>query len=207
MKIFSIILALLISPILFRFDIFQTKTDDVVLLGLNGGQKIGQTFTANHNNIYHIKLLVNNPNLSYKLPILFSIKSSPSDVNNIIQLKFSGDNIGTDYWLPLKFTPIPNSKNKTYYMELSAFPSSSSAIEVRRSKNNTYDFGSAYLDGRKTNGDLGFKVYYKVGIKQFVGDSLSDFMKRIGADKEFFVVYMVIIVVLILTLLYAFIIK
>jgi hypothetical protein len=202
MKIFSVIIALFLTPILFKIDIYQTKSNDVVLLGYGVNQSVGQTFTAKHNNIYNIKILVNNSNLEYKQPVIFSIKNSPSDNTDLRQIKFSGENIGSNYWLPIKFPPLPDSKDKMYYFELRVDPQSSKNFEVRRSKTDTYRYGNAYVNKQESNGDFSFKVYYKVNIIEYFSSIFSDLYAKITEDRQFFMFYLSLVTLICIFLLY-----
>lgn len=203
MELISKILLLLSIPLLFRLDTFQVRTNDAVLLGgKNGYVSVGQSFTAKHDNLNQIKIHVNNSTLKYKLPVYFVIKENPKGNNVLARLNFSGENIGTDYWLPIKFAPIPNTKGKTLYFELSTPKSLDIGIEVRRSKEDFYSFGNVFLNQTTASGDLGFKIYYKVGVLDFFRDSLSDFYTKAVSDKTFFTFYFGMLSALVLVFFY-----
>ncbi len=195
----------LFTPFLFRLDVTQYFSDDAILFNKEV-KSIGQTFVAQHDNIYQLKISMNNPQLtSNKRPLVFQLKESPQAKNSLVNLLFSSENVGANYDLRMQFVPISDSKNKLYYFEISSpLAASSSALEIRQSKKDIYQGGSAYINQEKTSGDLAFKVYYKVSLTQFIKDSGADFLKRLNQDVPFIMIYALLILVTTALTVYSF---
>lgn len=180
----------LFLPFLFRLDMAQNISNGALLINKEVNS-VGQTFVAQHNNIYLVKIAMNNPKFSsYKEPLVFQLKESPQEKNSLVTIPFSSANIGINFALRMQFAPILQSRGKPYYFEISSPQvASNSALEIRRSEQDVYNKGDAYVNQKKTNSDLAFKVYYKVSLVQFVKDSGGDFLKRISKDSPFVLFY------------------
>lgn len=203
MKIIKILLlGFLFLPVLFRLDTLQEKTDKVFLL--NQEKSVGQTFIASFDNIYSIEVFANNPKLLYESPLLFKLKKQRGDLKDIVTIPFGGKNIGTNFWLRLRFNPIADSRNKTYYFEISTVEATSSGnLEISYSSQDTYPYGNLFINEQKSDGDLTFRVYYKTSILKFISDSTFDFVDRLRKDQQFVVFYSLLLVATSLFLVYS----
>ncbi|MBI5123500.1 hypothetical protein HZA75_06605 [Candidatus Roizmanbacteria bacterium] len=183
----------LFIPFLFRLDMAQNISNGALLINKEV-ISVGQTFEAQHNNIYLVKIATNNPKFSsYREPLVFQLKESPQEKNSLVTIPFSSANIGTNYALRMQFAPILQSQGKPYYFEISSPQvASNSALEIRRFEQDVYQEGDAYVNQKKTSGDLTFKVYYKVSLVQFIKDSGGDFLNRISKDSPFVLFYILL---------------
>lgn len=203
MKIIKVLLlGFLFLPVLFRLDTLQEKTDKVFLLSQE--KSVGQTFTVSFDNIYSIEVFANNPKLLYESPLLFKLKKQREDLKDIVTIPFGGKNIGTNFWLRLRFNPIADSRNKTYYFEISTVEATSSGnLEISYSSQDVYPYGNLFINEQKSDGDLTFRVYYKTSILKFISDSTFDFVDRLRKDQQFVVFYSLLLVATSLFLVYS----
>lgn len=201
-KVFNLIPALLLIFSFEKLDVFQEHLGD--MLKLPPKSVIGQTFVAKHNNLSMINLLdCNDPDLSNKDNLVFHLRECSDekldDREETVTLNFSGANIGNHAILRLKFPPIPNSANKSFYFYIEnvgggpeASPSAR-ILGVGYSKKDFYKDGSLIYNGQEMEGDLAFRAFYSVYPHQFIIGSLRDFLARFWQDKSFFFFYISVI--------------
>lgn len=172
-KISSLLFAFLVLPSVFRLDTFQVEQYKKALI--NQQQSVSQSIVPQHNNLYRIEILVNNPGLQYQQPLLFSLSQNNQEVTH---LNFSGANVGENFWLRFDFVPLPDSKNKKYDVKIVALEKTA----------------AGYLEFPVSGqGDLVYKTYYKAPLDIFVADSLTDFRQRFFKDTGFVVFWTILI--------------
>lgn len=195
MKILKfLLLGFLFAPFLFRLDTAQNNSRDTLIIN-QYIKSFGQSFIAQHNNIYLIKLFMNNPHITGPSHILSFVLKEQGNKTNLAEIHFTSANIGQNYTLPLQFAPVSDSKGKTFILEISApEQSTSSALEARYSLKNVYQKGNGFVNGKPIRGDFAFKVYYKTSPLNFLKDSWQDFSDRINKDRIFIIIYMGLVI-------------
>ncbi len=197
-----LIFSFLLSPVLFRLDTVQVKSSEAVLL--KPGYEYEQTFVSKHDGLYLIKVFANNPKLEYKEPLLFKLLSADTK-EKIVEIPFSGLNVGVNTWIRFQFLPQKSIEKKfSFYLSAPIEAKKAVPIELGKAiKNSEGKDLSLFLNGEKQSGTLLFKSYYKTGIWQFIKDSLNDFWQRISLDKQFLIAYIGLIISILMVTIYA----
>lgn len=201
-KLKTIFLSLMLTPTLFGIDINQELSKRT--LYINQGSSISQTFKANKNNLYEIRFYVNKPDLNVLSPMTFTLKDGPVDGKSLFQLDFDAKNIGSNYWLRLTFPPQKNSKGKTYTASIEAPELTTKDIEIGYDPRITIPNSVAFQNNEPLEGNFAFRTLYRLTPPEFISESLKDAFFRLNADKPFFLVYLFLIVILLISFLYQF---
>lgn len=199
----------LFTPFLFRLDVVQEKSKDVVLL--KPDSQVKQSFIAKHHGLYQIRIFANNPKLLYREPIYFNLKDK-NEEKTILKTDFTGFNVGTNTWIRFQFEPEWQSKGYEYTFILETLSSRSgitnpSFIELKQSVEKIPQLKGFLVNGQEQNGSLVFKTYYKLSPIQFLQDAGADLLSRINGDSEFIFLYLLTLFFLTIITGYAFLFK
>ena len=166
---------------------------------LNKDKPIGQSFTAKNDGFSMIKLWVNNPDLTNHSPLVFHLRKEGEE-EDLARIDFSGDNIGAFYWLPLKFSPIPDSAGERFYFFIEQLKTleGEESIEFFRSVEDVYLQGEAFLNHKPLSEDLIFRSYYYLSPQRFWLVSLREFWQRFLSDSFFAVFYLALVLILVI---------
>lgn len=191
---------LFLAPIIFfalglnRIDVNQEYFRET--LNLEAGVKIGQTFKAEHNNLNMIKVVGDNMKLKNEDKIIFHLRELGQE-KDLAVINFNGGNIGENFVLRLQFEPIKDSAGKNFYFYLDDKESKSmTPIGFRYSEANVYSWGEAMVNDNPVAGDLFFRTYYRVSLKEGILGSLSDFQTKFLQEKGFAVSFLLGIFIL-----------
>lgn len=171
----------IVFPLLFslfvvknRQDASQPLQDSFVALPEKG--IIEQTFTAKNNFINIIKLNLKNPNFADKGDFLFSLKSSDGQL--LVEMPFSGYNIGDPSTVRFQFEPISSSKNKKFIFSIKSVSSGGTTISMASSKKKGFNYA----------------VYYRtVNKKSEAIDLIGRLFKGLLSDPLFLVFWLLLL--------------
>jgi hypothetical protein len=156
-----------------------------------GDTTSGQTFFDNENGLERIDILLATYARNNAGSVTFHLRENgeKSDIRTII---FDANDVLDNQYYSFTFTPIEDSKNKSYefYLE-SPSASSGNAITMWYNKTNSYDLGNATLNGNTLVGDMAFKVFNKNKNNLLI----SEFFRRFTQDFLFFVGYSFIVLI------------
>ena len=176
-----------------------------VTIILSKGKPVGQSFTAKNDGLNMIKLWVNNPDLANHSPLVFHLRKEGEE-EDLARIDFSGDNIGAFYWLPLKFSPIPDSAGEKFYFFIEQLETSEEeeSIKFSRSVEDVYLQGEAFLNRKPLSEDLIFRSYYYLSPQRFWLVSLQEFWQRLLSDSSFAVFYFALVLILVILIIKSF---
>lgn len=137
-------------------------------VSLDKGITVSQKFVANHNNLNTIQVRVKNVNLVTKSTVSWRLLSKQDEV--VASGEISGNVIGDDFDLTIKFPRIVDSKNKQYSLEFFD-------REVTAGEELIIPFDNRVKDGMMVNGiesgRLAYRTFYNPGgIKENIEYSL-----------------------------------
>lgn len=196
-NVLFVLLLLLIIPFLLSFKLHTLP--DRLQPGLKGTERIykdhilSQGFLSNSDNLSGVGLSIKNPNFSNKNELVYLIKDS--DGNTVRIGSINGRNIPDGDFIVLKFEPVTNSKNRQFYFELSS-PTSpeNESFEVYFSEEDNFAEQKLKTDGRPTNLNLAYVIYYTQNSQVLVFLNVAElFVSRFFRDTTFFVFYTLLI--------------
>ncbi len=170
-----------------------------------GDTKAGQTFVSPNDNLSSIGVIVvnlrkkENNNL-----IIFHLKNSPQDLEDLVRAERSAGDIIDDQHLVFTFPKIAEAKGKTFYFYLESPQSTKeNALGVRKELvGSKYTEGNFYYKDKKEDVDVAFAVFHKDKLyKIFVQQVILDFQKIL---KSKLFVMSILIFALFLTFCYIF---
>ena len=124
------------------------------------GVEIGQTFYCSRSNLARIEVALATYNRLNHQEVIFHLKKSPRDKKDIYTKKFKASNVIDNEYRSFDFPPLPDSKGKMFYFSFeSPLSKRGDAITAWASSENKYKKGTLYLNGKKSKGDLRFKIY------------------------------------------------
>jgi hypothetical protein len=119
--------------------------------------KIGQTTTVPTGNISGITLKLNNKNLPKDTPIVFTIKNSPNDNQNLLKINTTIYDAGYDNNLAFRFKPI-NKKNIYFDLEAPTLNEKDCLPLRYQIDSGKYQGGQTFINGDPVYGDIAFSV-------------------------------------------------
>lgn len=170
----------------------QDKIND--WLAISSKQEVGQTFVADQNNLFKIRIFSRNPQLANKDEVVFTLRKNGEEVRKVI---LNGQNVGWDYPLNVEFTPVQSSKNTTYYFSLkSPTENEVKAITLGYNRGNQYFGGTAMVNNKPTEGDLYFTTFYKSSATQLLTEEANKLTNHLLKDKFFLAPYLILLFIL-----------
>jgi len=143
-----------------------------------GKVEVGQTFYCFQNNLTRIDVMLATYNRKNHQDVIFHLKESPSDSQDIYTEKFNAAEITDNSYRSFEFPPILDSKGKTYYFCFESPRSKKGdAITIWSCSTNCYPKGALYLNRKEEAGDLRFKTFCKVYFKEKHGSILNQDLK------------------------------
>lgn len=126
-----------------------------------GRIEIGQTFYCDNNNLARIKVMLATFNRSNYQDIIFHLKASPTEKEDIYTKTFNASGVADDAYKSFDFPPISDSKGKTFYFSFESPGSKAGdAITIWATNEDKYKKGAMYRNGEKLTGDLRFFTYF-----------------------------------------------
>ena len=170
-KVFNFIGGILLLLQVEKIDTLQPQLSGQMVRLLQQAS-VGQTFVARHNSLSMIKVATMNLN---------------------------GANFGNHSISQLKFPPVANSKNKTYYFFLENVGQSirekpeNNQLQIGYQDKEVFTDGQLYVNHVASKGDIGFWSFYSVYPHEYFVGTLTDAAGKIWQDKAFLFVYIGII--------------
>lgn len=179
---------------------------------------IGQTFFSRFPNLTKIGVFINKEDLGGMGEVTFHLRSSPDSGSDIVNIKIGKKDINDNWRLfrfpPtldkkaclyfFQFAPIQDSKNRSFYFFLEySGKNEDDGIRLgitERIFNQGYSGGSSYFDSRPQAWYLVFQTYYACNITG--KEAFEGILKRIAADRQFAVFYLLLCFVILSAFIY-----
>jgi len=146
-----------------RFKNWSPETS--VPLAISQSKYASQTFSADCNDLAQIKLWIRGKAMSSD-PLLVKVQSVGSR-ETVVSRLISTDTIPPSGWLEVDFSPIPDSRNKKFILEVSPTDGMGQPnIEMGYSIRNEYLGGSLSINNETQTGDLLFRYGCLVGLEK-----------------------------------------
>lgn len=170
-------------------DIFQGKSD-ATYGEIFGSNAQGQTFVSRYDNLSRIDVKLATYNRKNSYPVIFHLKSS-LDSPDLVTIKVNPEDIKNDSYHIFKFSPILDSKNKTFYFFLESedsFPGN--GFTVWATPKDRYKNGTRFLGQKPTFGDLDFATFYfnqNLKLKEVYRDDIAIYENGDYLPRAYFV--------------------
>ncbi|MBI4744388.1 MAG: YfhO family protein [Actinobacteria bacterium] len=170
-------------------DIFQGKSD-ATYGEIFGSNTHGQTFISRYDNLSRIDIKLATYNRKNSYPMIFHLKSS-FDSPDLVTIKVNPEDIKNDSYHIFKFSPIPDSKNKTFYFFLespNSFPGN--GFTVWATPKDRYKNGVRSLGHKPAFGDLDFATFYfnqNLKLKEVYKDDIAIYENKDYLPRAYFV--------------------
>ena len=188
--------SLLISVLLVRnrLDISQSKQNNY--LPLLAGQVISQKFTAKHDFLNIITVNLNNPGLINRDEYIFALKSEKGET--LFEQTFNGFNIGDPGQVRFQFSPIRDSQDKRYILQIvSKGFSSLGVVNVPIAEGSVEGFDSFLINNSSFDGVLTFSAYYRADNKiNALKTIMVQFTDKASSDLVFISFWFLSIIIL-----------
>jgi hypothetical protein len=189
------------SAVIFPFVFFgvisqavfnQDKIND--WLAISSKQEVGQTFVADEDNLFKIRIFSRNPQLANKDEVIFTLKKNEEIAREVV---LNGQNVGWDYPLNIEFTPILSSKDTTYYFSLkSPTEDETKTITLGYDRGNQYPRGTAMVNNKPIGGDLYFVTFYKSSAIKLLSEETNKATNHLLKDRFFLTLYLILLFML-----------
>lgn len=146
-----------------------------------GGKKVGQTFTAQHDHLIAIEVLMGTYNRKNTGELIFHMKGQAGDMIDLHHSRVDMLNIKDNWYHRFNVPEIKNSKGRKYFFYLEA-PNSQPGNTITiwcNDEEDKYREGAKIINGEEMEGDLVFKTIYAVGL----GGKISLFLGEITRNK------------------------
>lgn len=148
-----------------------------------GSITIGQVFTAPHDGLYRIDMLMATYARENTHDVIFHLRSSPQTESDLAKITINGREIEDNQFRPFIFDPIRDSAGKSYYLFFDSPDSEpGDAITVWGTLKNLYPEGRPFRKHRAARGDLVFLAYYQPSTL----DKVDILLDRLAANKPLF---------------------
>lgn len=148
------------TPSFQKIDVRQEESN-IAAGEITGETEIGQTFYSNFNNLTRIDVMLATYNRENSQEVIFHLKKSPSDKEDLYTEIFDASGVEDNAYRTFKFPPIPDSRGKTFYFSFeSPLSKEGTAITIWTSKQDKYEKGEMYINGKISMGDLRFITYF-----------------------------------------------
>ncbi len=176
-----------------------------------GEKKVGQTFTAQHDQLMAIEVLMGTFNRKNKGELIFHMKGQTGDEIDYYNSSVDMRNIQDNRYFRFKVPEINNSKGRKYYFYLEA-PNAQpgNAITIWcNDKEDKYREGAEIINGEEMEGDLVFKTIYAVGLGKKIGLFLGEITRNKPSplNKKLFYVVLIVFFILSCSLFLAYILR
>ena len=181
----SLVLAALLLPVILLSacaelpDVAQSQHSQPVG-EIYGSRTVGQTFLAHHGGLNGVDVLLSTDDCVSTEPVVFHLRQSVESTVDLRTVTISAADVTNGQYYRFGFDPIRNSQRQRYYFFLDS-PTSSpgNVIAVKLGSGESYQDGSAYVDGQPAEGQLVFKLHYAPG---WAGVGVLKTLLSIGLD-------------------------
>jgi hypothetical protein len=179
--IFLAVLLALSASLPKKVSVTHNLKKEVLLREFSGARIMGQTFTAELNNLSCIEVMLSSSNKRDGGNFFFYLKKERESKTDIF--KFQGEvlNIRNNEFFRFEFPEIKHSKEKKYVF-LIEIPESLpvNALDLWSSSEDQYERGEKIINGEIYPGDLVFKTEYQQGF-MLSGELLIQRLCKIGS--------------------------
>jgi len=128
------------------------------------GRSVGQTFQAYHDGLNGVEVLLATYNRANTEPVVFHLRSSPESAADLRTVTTPAADIADNEFHHFAFDPIHDSKGQRFYFFLDS-PTSTpgNALTAWLGDGESYQDGSAYIDGRPAESQMAFNLRYAPG--------------------------------------------
>jgi hypothetical protein len=190
-------IAIFLIPLILSFFIKEIPNDTQASLegtrGIYKDSPVTQFFRSNRENLSGIGTSIKNPNFRNKKDLILNLYDSDKSVVRTVTR--SGYTIPDGDFIILRFTPIKDSKNKTFYFTLSSPNSESNeAFETFLSSQKIQWIGDLYINSEKSESKIPFVLYHKPNNFLSAGLGIfGQFFRRFLTDIYFAIFYLIIV--------------
>lgn len=166
-----------------------------------GGKKVGQTFTAQHDHLMAIEVLMGTYNRKNTGELIFRMKGQAGNMIDLHHSRVDMLNIKDNRYHRFKVPEIKNSKGRKYFFYLEA-PNAQPGNTITiwcNDEEDKYREGAKIINGEEMEGDLVFKTIYAVGLGGKIGLFLREITRNKPSPLNKKLFYVVLIVSLVLT--------
>ena len=184
-----------------KIEVYNQFAPNHVAGEIYGGKRVGQTFTAQHDHLMAIEVLVGTYNRKNAGELIFHMKGQAGDVIDLHHSRVDMINIKDNRYFRFKVPEIKNSKGRKYFFYLEA-PNAQpgNAITIWcNDKEDKYREGAKIINGEEIEGDLVFKTIYAVGLGGKIGLFLGEITRNKPSPLNKKLFYVVLIILFILT--------
>lgn len=191
--IFSFILSLGLVGYLYIIDNNAVDMPSDSSISINKSVTVGQSFISHYSNLRMIQIRASSDTTAQSA--ILHLRSDPTSTTDIVNVHANiiETNPGGNYAsYRFTFSPLADSRNKTYYFEIEN-PDSSYNMELLVSSNNSYSEGNMYINNNPASEDLVFTTLFKGRFSEIADELVMDLSRLINEDKWFFGIYFLII--------------
>lgn len=210
------------NPLFVFRDIGHPSLPDSLTYEIYGEHKVGQKFQCNFPYLFRVGIFISNPNNNSRGDLIFHLKETPFDKNDLVKIIIPPNNIRQDKYdfhnalsdpssetgvfYYIKFNPIKKSKNRIFYFYLEAplcrkgegykigFFDKENYVGCRNCQ--------TYLDDEPQKGYLAFQTFCL--WKGNVSNILNEIKKNLFIEKNFMKFYISVCIILFLILIITF---
>lgn len=140
-------------------DIIQDESN-VTVGEITEETEIGQTFYCKKNDLSRIKVMLATFNRKNHQDVIFHLKYSPSDKEDIYTETFSASQVLDNVYKSFDFPSIPDSQGKMFCFSFeSPLSKPGDAITIWATEADRHGQGTLLINGKESQGDLRFRTY------------------------------------------------
>ncbi len=171
-------------------QIVNYETLDIDELEIKGGFILGQAFLAPRDGLNRIDVILRTYGRRNTRDVTFYLKPAPDSPDIIYQETFNAAGVWNQQWRTFEFPPLADSAGKTYFFYLASPDSvAGDAISVGGATGDFYNDGSTYLAIGPAQGDLAFRTYYDLSLREklsLLGQRVTEDKPSIWGDIDFY---------------------
>lgn len=165
-----------------KITIFNQQNQNIPVGEIYGDLKIGQTFSAEYNNLSAIEVLLATYNRKNSGEFIFHLKNDVSHKEDLFNYKGDIRKVKDNKYFKFEFPKIKNSKGEKYYFYIEAPQSQlGNAITIWSNSKDLYEDGKKIRNSVPSEGDLVFKTTYNSGLK----NNFNTFLENITQNRPF----------------------
>lgn len=190
----------IVLPLMKKIEVYN-QFDPINATGeIYGEKRVGQSFTAQHDHLMAIEVLMGTYNRKNTGELVFHIKRQTGDIIDYHNSRVHMRNIRDNRYFRFKIPEIKNSKGKKYLFYLEApYAQPGNAITIWcNEKEDKYREGTKIINGEEMEGDLVFKTIYAVGLGGKIGLFLEEITRNKPSPLNKELIYVMLIVSFIL---------
>lgn len=158
--------------------LFEQPTPEIL-----GTEEVGQSFTADCQNLYRVDLLFATFQRQNTAKVAFHLQTDGWGNQDLVTINVNASHLDDKTYYAFRFPPLKDSAGKRFlfYVE-SPQAKPGNAIGIWYQPADVYEEGTAYINGSAIEGDLAFRVYCKRGVLE----TLETILERMAQKKTLF---------------------